>query len=708
MKSFIYKCFIGGSVALSMTLSSCLGDLDLKPIDDNVIQLSDFKDNPQYYTQLLAKVYAGLAVSGQEGPAGNPDIQGFDEGQAQYLRAYWNLQELPTDEAVLGWNDAGLPELSMSTWSAANGFVYVMYSRVFFQIALCNDFLRNTTPTALAANDVPEDVAAQIQTYRAEARVLRALSYWHAIDLFGAVSFVTEENKIMEAPKQKSRAEIYQFILDELNAVEESIPLQPQYGRVGRDAVNMIRAKLYLNAAVYTGTPQYGLCAAECEKIIARHNTGTNHGLAETYKYLFGGDNDRYARGGNESEILMTVPFDSDSIRSYGGTMYLTVGSYGGKISARNYGVNDAWAGPRSTSTLVLSFSPQDERYAFFSEGASINNTNLSTYQDGYSVVKFTNLLSTDWDNAAGRAESYPDTDFPLFRLADVYLMYAECAYRGAADREQDIVALHPALAADDVHRRERARVADATDPNTATTQTGYAANIISSAGREMLPAGMQVSTIVPEVKLLYNPQMKSAYNFVPGVMGLILMLICAMMTSISIVREKETGTMEILLVSPVKPLFIILAKAVPYFVLSFVNLTTILLLSVHVLDVPVAGSLFWLIVVSLLFIFVSLALGLLISSVTRTQVAAMLASGLILMMPTMLLSGMIFPIESMPLLLQGISAVLPARWYIQAVRKLMIEGVDISLVLTEVSILAVMAVALITFSFKKFKNRLE
>ena len=224
--------------------------------------------------------------------------------------------------------------------------------------------------------------------------------------------------------------------MDELNAVEESIPLQPQYGRVGRDAVNMIRAKLYLNAAVYTGTPQYGLCAAECEKIIARHNTGTNHGLAETYKYLFGGDNDRYARGGNESEILMTVPFDSDSIRSYGGTMYLTVGSYGGKISARNYGVNDAWAGPRSTSTLVLSFSPQDERYAFFSEGASINNTNLSTYQDGYSVVKFTNLLSTDWDNAAGRAESYPDTDFPLFRLADVYLMYADCAYRGAADRE--------------------------------------------------------------------------------------------------------------------------------------------------------------------------------------------------------------------------------------------------------------------------------
>ena len=250
--------------------------------------------------------------------------------------------------------------------------------------------------------------------------------------------------------------------------------------------------------------------------------------------------------------------------------------------------------------------------------------------------------------------------------------------------------------------------VSDATDPNMATMQVGYAGNIMAAVQLEMMPPGIRATTIVPQVKLLYNPQMKSAYNFVPGVMGLILMLICAMMTSISIVREKETGTMEILLVSPVKSIFIILAKAVPYFVLSFVNLVTILLLSVYVQEVPVAGSLFWLIVVSLFFIFVSLALGLLISTVTRTQVAAMLVSGLILMMPTMLLSGMIFPIESMPAILQGISVVLPARWYIQAVRKLMIEGVDISFVLMEISILAVMAVLLITVSFKKFKNRLE
>ena len=261
--------------------------------------------------------------------------------------------------------------------------------------------------------------------------------------------------------------------------------------------------------------------------------------------------------------------------------------------------------------------------------------------------------------------------------------------------------------------------VCDATDPNTATMQTSYATGIIAAATRQLLPAGaaatrqllpagVSVPAIQPEVKLLYNPQMKSVYNFVPGVMGLILMLICAMMTSISIVREKETGTMEVLLVSPVRPFFLILSKAVPYFVLSFVNLATILLLSVYVLHVPVAGSLLWLVAVSLLFIFVSLSLGLLISTVTQTQVAAMLASGLMLMMPTMLLSGMIFPVESMPWVLQGISALIPARWYIQAVRKLMIQGVDVVNVLSEVAILSGMAVLLITVSLKKFKNRLE
>ena len=245
--------------------------------------------------------------------------------------------------------------------------------------------------------------------------------------------------------------------------------------------------------------------------------------------------------------------------------------------------------------------------------------------------------------------------------------------------------------------------VVDATDPNTGNMMAGYVQGIVGQA----LQSGTQSSPIV-QTHLLFNPQMKSAYNFVPGVMGLILMLICAMMTSISIVREKETGTLEVLLVSPIRPIFIILAKAVPYLVLSCVNLITILLLSVYVLHVPVEGSLWTLSFLSLLLIAVALSLGLLISCVVQNQVAAMIVSGMGLMMPVMLLSGMIFPIESMPAVLQWISNIIPARWYIQAVKKVMIEGLGMAAVWHEALILSGMAALLIGLSLKKFKERLE
>ncbi len=243
----------------------------------------------------------------------------------------------------------------------------------------------------------------------------------------------------------------------------------------------------------------------------------------------------------------------------------------------------------------------------------------------------------------------------------------------------------------------------DATDPNTAGMMSGYVQGIVAQALQEGRQAGPDVQT-----HLLFNPQMKSAYNFVPGVMGLILMLICAMMTSISIVREKETGTMEVLLASPVRPIFIILAKAVPYFVLSCVNLITILLLSVFVLHVPVAGSLWTLAVLSLILIAVALSLGLLISCVVENQVGAMIVSGIGLMMPVMLLSGMIFPVESMPRVLQWVSDFIPARWYIQAVKKVMIEGLGMAAVWREALVLSGMAALLVGLSLKKFKVRLE
>ncbi len=250
--------------------------------------------------------------------------------------------------------------------------------------------------------------------------------------------------------------------------------------------------------------------------------------------------------------------------------------------------------------------------------------------------------------------------------------------------------------------------IADATDPNTATTLTNYATAIINNYQRQITGSNPSQYQIVPEVKLLYNPQMKGAYNFVPGVLGMILMLICAMMTSVAIVREKEMGTMEVLLVSPMKPIFIILSKAVPYFAISAVNLATVLLLAVYVLKVPVMGSIFWLILVSLLFIFVSLAIGIMISTLTSKQMFAYLISGMVFMIPVMLLSGMIYPVENMPAILQWISHIIPAKWYISAVKDLMIKGLGIQSVYKEITILLAMATVIIAFSVKKFKNRLE
>ena len=239
----------------------------------------------------------------------------------------------------------------------------------------------------------------------------------------------------------------------------------------------------------------------------------------------------------------------------------------------------------------------------------------------------------------------------------------------------------------------------DGCDPNMAQQWTTYAQQTLA-------PANSSLFTL--HSSLLYNPQMRSAYNFVPAIMGMLLMLICAMMTSISIVREKERDTMEVLLVSPVKPLMVIIAKAVPYLVMAFAILITILLMARFVLEVPLAGSLFWIIIVSLIYILLALSLGLLISNVAQTQLVALLLSAMVLLMPVVMLSGMLFPIESMPAVLQWISAVVPPRYYIQAMRKLMIMGVGIREVAQEVAILSGMTILLLTIALKKFKQRLE
>ena len=296
-------------------------------------------------------------------------------------------------------------------------------------------------------------------------------------------------------------------------------------------------------------------------------------------------------------------------------------------------------------------------------------------------------------------SEMSPRTQQAVERLAQSEYFVITQTVNTPREAEQLIRSQKADMALVFVQNRGMQIMVDGSDPNMAQQWTTYALQTIAAPNSQLSIINSQ---------LLYNPQMKSAYNFVPAIMGMLLMLICAMMTSISIVREKEKGTMEVLLVSPVRPLMVIIAKAVPYLILAFGILITILLMARLVLGVPLAGSLFWILAVSTLYILLALSLGLLISNVAQTQLVALLLSAMVLLMPVVMLSGMLFPVESMPTILQWISAIVPPRYYIEAMRKLMIMGVGIGEVAHEVIVLAVMTVVLLAIALKKFNVRLK
>lgn len=256
--------------------------------------------------------------------------------------------------------------------------------------------------------------------------------------------------------------------------------------------------------------------------------------------------------------------------------------------------------------------------------------------------------------------------------------------------------------------------IADATDPNTAKTLVSYVSTIAAQELKEQSQitykssqTQIQNPEIQSELKLLYNPQMKSSYNFVPAVMGFIVVLICTMMTSITIVREKEKGTIEMLLASPTKPITIVISKLTPFFTVSVINIITIFLVSYFIMGVPIRGNLIAISLLSLVYLLVALSLGLLFSTIAHSQIEALLYSGLIFLMPTTLLSGMLFPIESMPSFLQAIAQAMPAKWFISAIRKLMIMGVEARYVMKEFLVLTLMAIGFIALSLKLFKKRL-
>ncbi len=446
MKSYINKIFSVLCVALALSMSSCINDLDLTPNDPNQITGGNLK--PEDLAQVFAKCYSSLAVAGQNGPDGASDISGLDGGTSQYTRAIYMMNEFTTDETKWIWPDAGVFDLVTNTWGANNPNIYGTYSRLFVHIAVCNDFLKLTGGTA----------DPTVQQYRLEARALRAMSYYHVIDLFGNGGFI-DENGVGSSPVQKPRADLYAWLVTELKDIAAAMPTTtPIYGRVGIDGVEALLARTYLNAKVYTNgaVDGYADCAATCERIIARHQGGgfQGSGLAAHYLYVFCGSNNVYMPGGGntaENEILWGIPFDSDYIKTYGGSMFLcaanlknmTWAENDAYMNAADYGMAAQWGCMHATAQFADKFqdNANDVRWSMWCKednGFIKENTGFSNFTDGYGVVKFTNLLAgTDgkWDvtSEPGRAEPFPDTDLPLIRLADVYLMYAESNIVGGA-----------------------------------------------------------------------------------------------------------------------------------------------------------------------------------------------------------------------------------------------------------------------------------
>lgn len=400
-------------LAFMFVLSGCFNDLDVEPIDPNLITSANVYQTVDDYKQGLAKLYATFALSGQQGPAGLPDIAGIDEGFGNYLRQYWNCQELTTDEAVLSWNDATIKDLHWHSWTATDVFIAAMYSRIMYSVALCNEFIRVS-----AGNSDPD-----ISKFHAEARFLRALAYSHAIDMFGNSSFVTEADLPGAFfPPQISRIDLFEYIEGELIAIEADLgDPRFEYGRADKAAAWMVLAKLYLNAEVYIGEERYTECLSVLDKIMS-----SPYSLAGDYMHNFVADNN------TSPEMILPITYDGINTQSYGGMVYLLHSQIGGSMPTYDLmGTGEAWAGLRTTSALVEKFDlDNDARALFWTDGQSLEINDIGVFTDGYAITKFRNR-KLDGTPSDSDQPVFVDTDWPMFRLADAYLMYAEAVLRG-------------------------------------------------------------------------------------------------------------------------------------------------------------------------------------------------------------------------------------------------------------------------------------
>ena len=418
-------------------IASCVSDLNVQPIDPNVNTVNNVFKNESAYKEALAKVYAGFALTGQTGGSGNPDLQGIDEGESSYLRNWWNLQELPTDEAIMSWNDATIQNFHWQTWSPNDMFLMALYSRIYFNIALANEFIRNANTAMGSATGT---FLSDLKAFKAEARFIRALSYYHALDMFGNVPFVTESDLPGAfSPKRITRINLFSYIESELKAIDGDLiaPKGNEYARADKAAEWFLLAKLYLNAQVYTGAARYADALTYINQVISAGYT-----LDNNYAHLFTADNN------TSPEVIFPIAFDGTNTQTWGGTTFLVSGSEGGStMPSRGLG---SWGGMRtirefaakynvtqsnfaSTNQYPPNLNPGvDRRGMFFFDPSSWvwDITDVGTFTEGIGVTKWSNL-SANGGAAPDANSSFATTNFPMFRLADAYLMYAEVAVRG-------------------------------------------------------------------------------------------------------------------------------------------------------------------------------------------------------------------------------------------------------------------------------------
>lgn len=410
-----------------LVLNSCTSDLDVEPKDDDIFLSEQFFAQPGAYKSGLAGVYGNLALTGA-GDAGSSFLQGIDAGTSQFTRCLWYMQNLTTDEVIWSYeNDPGTRELQRNIWGPSNPVILGMFSRTMAEVALSNEFLRQTTPEKLSGRGVTDaTLLADIANYRDEVRTLRAYSYYTLMDLYGKAPFVTEADPINFAGPQYDRQQLFTFIETELNAVLPTLkaPRTNEAGRIDQAFARMVLAKMYLNAEVFIGANRYSDCIAQCSQIIAGGYT-----LKPNYLDNFKADNN------TSEEMIFAIQADGQVTQSYGATTVMVNGSVGSlEVNGASLGVGSGgWGGAlRLRKQFVQKFDgvafDYDSRKSLIGGGdRSLEITDISNKDQGYILTKFSNISST---GIPGPNSTFVSTDFPLFRLADVYLMYAEAQMR--------------------------------------------------------------------------------------------------------------------------------------------------------------------------------------------------------------------------------------------------------------------------------------